>query len=63
MCLSLFLPRTHFILNVPVIRSDAAAVPVKVLHSAESTAFVFCSCLLGNVTDDLPEVERFTSDI
>jgi hypothetical protein len=42
---------------------DAAAVPVKVLHSAESTAFGFCSCVLGTVTDDLPEVERFTSDI
>ena len=42
---------------------DTAAVPVKVSPSDESTAFGFCACLLGNVTDYLPEVERFTSDI
>src|SRR5262249_2093284 len=42
---------------------DAVAAPVKVSLSAESTAFGFCSCSLGNVTDDWPEVERFTSAI
>jgi hypothetical protein len=36
---------------------------MKVSLSAESTAFGFCSCSLGNVTDDMPEVERFTSDV
>jgi hypothetical protein len=40
----------------------AAADPVKVSLSAESTAFGFCSFSPGSVTEDLPEIVHFSSD-